>query len=246
MRIYTSGDSMARKPPKALPPPPPQLVAILGEIGGAKALTLGNAGFPDPLPEVAVLETVPSPSGKTVRALVRTAGGEREVRVSVPTGIELTEGYLGAAWQDFAKLVPQMFLEGCVEGEIQTPKPLGFDAVKGLKLWRTEQWSQRGGGVWWILADESPRVVGLGFLRTYGISFAVQTGLMWRSQDRGGGLYRQVLGVLREWARPGTIYSDTHLSVLALRSWQADADAGTSTFDPSANRYRRNPRKRRR
>ncbi len=149
----------------------------------------------------------------------------------------MTEKHLGAQWQSFGAAVYKDLWRELKDGMIAKAEhePLGE-----YELWILQQ----KGGVWWALKTrgERARIVGTGFLYVEGVDLIVQSAMIWHAGDRKSGAYLQVLKRLREWIRPGTVFSDVHMSVQAVSSWERAVIAGEARWDDQRGRFRRNPR----
>ncbi len=166
-------------------------------------------------------------------------GAERTV--AWPPGIRSTEQHLGNKFRtNFGIGVYKDLHRECSDRMIASSDMETLSI--GAKLYELFILSERG-GVWWAIktTDRSPRVAGCGFLATRGTKLIVQSAMIWRAADRKLGLYPVVLQRLREWARPGTVYSDVCMSAQAVMSWNAAVAKGVATFDEKEGRYRRNP-----
>lgn len=153
----------------------------------------------------------------------------------------MTEKHLGAQWQSFGAAVYKDLWRELQEGNIS--------AVEHEPLDQYELWIlQQRGGVWWALKTkgDKARVAGLGFLYIDTPHLIVQSAMIWHAGDRKTGAYVKVLKRLREWIRPGTVFSDVHMSVQAVTSWQRAVVSGEARWDDEKGRFRRNPNGRRR
>lgn len=227
-------------------PPRDHSQALLSGINPTSAWTLGNAGSPslaepDPVPRVTFDGKDAPGSAKawtTVRAFVD--GVPREIEW--PPGIRSTELHLGDKFRShFGVGVYKDFHREMRDGMIASSDLETFNVKK--KHFELFIMSERG-GVWWALktTGRSPRVAGCGFLAVQGTKLIVQSAMMWRVADRKLGLYPIVLQRLREWARPGTVYSDVCMSAQAVMSWNTAMFSGVASWDEKEGRYRRNPR----
>lgn len=158
-----------------------------------------------------------------------------------PPGIRSTEVHLGEKYfSHFGAGVYRDLFRECQDRMIASSDM--EQLAVGAHSYELYILSERG-GVWWALktTDRSPRVAGCGFLATQGTKLIVQSAMIWLAKDRKLGLYPIVLQRLREWARPGTVYSDVCMSAQAVMSWNAAVAKGAATFDEKEGRYRRNP-----
>lgn len=216
--------------------------AFLSSISPATGWTLGNdsspqTARPDRVPTVEILGEADSErrGWNTIRA--RVDGRERTIEW--PPGVDMTEKHLGAQWQSFGAAVYRDLFRELREGNITGSD---HEPLDQYELWILQQ----RGGVWWALKTKGARVriVGLGFLYIDTPHLIVQSAMIWDAGDRKSGIYIKVLRRLREWIRPGTIFSDVHMSVQAVGSWQRSVADGESRWDEEKGRFRRNPRTR--
>lgn len=151
----------------------------------------------------------------------------------------MTEKHLGAQWQSFGAAVYRDLYRELREGNITGSE---HEPLDQYQLWILQQ----RGGVWWAVKTKSAnaRVMGLGFLYVDTPDLIVQSAMVWRDVDRKSGIYVKVLRRLREWIRPGTVFSDVHMSVQAVGSWERSVAAGEARWDDVKGRFRRNPRER--
>ncbi len=161
----------------------------------------------------------------------------KERVIEWPPGIRMTEEHLGGQWQEFGAGVYKDLWRELREGNITGTE---HEALGASELWILQQ----RGGVWWALKGQG-RIKGTGFLYVETPHLIVQSAMIWSKDDRKGGLYLQVLRRLREWIRPGTVFSDACMSSQAVGSWQRSVAAGEARWDDERGRFRRNPRTRR-
>jgi hypothetical protein len=167
--------------------------------------------------------------------LIRCKVDGRERTIEWPPGIDMTEKHLKEQWQQFGSAVYKDLWRELSEGMITGVEKEPFGAYE---LWILQQ----RGGIWWAVKTRgNARVIGCGFLFIDKIDLIVQSAMIWRAVDRKSGLYVKVLKRLREWIRPGTVFSDVHMSVQAVASWERAVSAGEARWDDQRGRFRRNP-----
>lgn len=164
-----------------------------------------------------------------------------------PPGVRRTEEHLGKHFHtDFGTGVYKDLWREIQDGMIASSERQRVELVAdGVKREADLFFLTERGGVWWALksVDARPRIMGCGFLAAEGTKLIVQSAMLWKKRDRQHGFYPVVLQRLREWARPGTVYSDVCMSAQAVMSWNQSVKRGVATFDEKEGRYRRNPRR---
>ncbi len=217
---------------------------FLSSISPGTSWTLGNdssphTARPDRVPDVTILGEADSERRGWTSIRVKVDGKVR--LVEWPPGVDMTEKHLGAQWQEFGSAVYRDLWRELREGNISASE---HETLDKYELWILQQ----RGGVWWALKTKSSnaRIVGCGFLYIDTPDLIVQSAMIWRAVDRKGGVYVKVLRRLREWIRPGTVFSDVHMSVQAVGSWERAVHAGEARWDDTKGRFRRNPGQKRR
>ncbi len=215
---------------------------FLSSINPATGWTLGNdssphTARPDRVPEVVVLGEADSERRGWTTIRARVDGKEKTIEW--PPGVDMTEKHLGAQWQSFGSAVYKDLWRELREGNITGSE---HEPLDQYELWILQQ----RGGVWWALKTRAAKalVIGCGFLYIDTPNLIVQSAMIWHAGDRKTGAYIKVLRRLREWIRPGTVFSDVHMSCQAVGSWQRSIAAGESRWDDEKGRFRRNPRRR--
>jgi hypothetical protein len=196
---------------------------------------LGNSGRPGPLPEIEIVSSVRQPDGsRLVTYTDDRDGGE----IRVPAGIELTEEHLGAEWANFTAGVYQSLFDDCAGGHILSVADVAIQTALGttpMAILRTSN------GVWWaLLMPSKARVTGCGFLAIQRKRLLVQSAAYWRLDQAGLGTYTPILAAVKA-ACAMPLFSDVHISVMALRSWQRRVRDGRAAWDEGEGRFRLNP-----